>query len=113
MEDNGNGLADVTEGDGIYSAIFPYAQTVAGGYFTVQLFADDNDSGAMLPKDNGSYENGANCCGSRVNHAQKVPCPKFKRFATGGSFYVDYRVSSNNDIAPPARIIGKSIRNVN
>ena len=49
LEDNGNGLVDLTQNDGIYSAIFPYVGQVAG-FFSVQVIADDNGQQAMLPK---------------------------------------------------------------
>ena len=49
LEDNGNGLVDLTQNDGIYSAVFPYIGDVAG-FFSVQVIADDNEQQAMLPK---------------------------------------------------------------
>ena len=60
LEDNGNGLVDLTQNDGIYSAIFPYVGQVAG-FFSVQVIADDNDQQAMLPKSPQSIQVGKFC----------------------------------------------------
>ena len=50
LEDNGNGLVDLTQNDGIYSAVFPYVGQLAG-FYSVQVIADDNDQQAMVPKE--------------------------------------------------------------
>ena len=42
LYDNGNGIVDVTQNDGIYSAIFPYVGSTPG-FYSVQIIADDNE----------------------------------------------------------------------
>ena len=49
LEDNGNGLVDLTQNDGIYSAVFPYVGQISG-FHSIQVIADDNEQQAMLPK---------------------------------------------------------------
>ena len=36
---------------------------------------------------------------------QTIPSPAFQRFASGGSFYVNYTASQDIDMIPPSRII--------
>ncbi len=56
LEDNGNGLVDLSQNDGIYSAIFPYVDTP--GFYSVQVIADDNGNEAALPKSSQSIQIG-------------------------------------------------------
>ena len=114
LEDNGNGLVDVTQNDGIYSAIFPYVGALTG-FYSVQIIVDDNEGQAVLPNDGSALAssadtaatNGAKCCGSKIEFKRTQPCPKFRRFASGSSFYVNYTLSKDIDMIPPSRIIGK------
>lgn len=48
LADNGNGLVDLTQNDGIYSAIFPFVGQKAG-FYSVQIVADDHDGLAVMP----------------------------------------------------------------
>jgi hypothetical protein len=59
LQDNGNGLVDVTQNDGIYSAIFPYVGQVTG-FYSLQIIADDDGGHALLPKDKETFWNGEN-----------------------------------------------------
>ena len=108
LEDNGNGLVDVTQNDGIYSAIFPYVGALSG-FYSVQIIADDNEGQAVLPNDGSAASdaaaNSAKCCGSKIEYKRTQPCPKFRRFASGSSFYVNYTLSKDVDMIPPSRII--------
>ena len=48
---------------------------------------------------------GPRCCGSRLDVKQTIPSPRFRRFSSGGSFFVNYTVSRDVDMIPPNRII--------
>ena len=104
LYDNGNGIVDVTQNDGIYSAIFPYVGSTPG-FYSVQIIADDNEGQAVLPNDANDALIGPKCCGSKIDFKTTAPCPKFRRFASGSSFYVSYNVSKDVDMIPPSRII--------
>ena len=47
---------DITQNDGIYSAVFPYVSSL--GFYAVQVIADDNNGEAVIPKDENSIQIG-------------------------------------------------------
>ena len=100
LQDNGNGIVDVTQNDGIYSAIFPYVGAMTG-FYSVQIIADDNEGQAVLPNDANDSLIGPKCCGSKIEFKQTLPCPRFRRFASGSGFYVNYTLSKDVDMIPP------------
>jgi hypothetical protein len=51
------------------------------------------------------YISGAHCCGSKMDFIQTVPCPSFKRFTSGGSFFVNYTLPKTLDRIRPSRVI--------
>ena len=103
LADNGNGLVDLTHNDGIYSAVFPYV--AKQGFYAVQVIADDNNGQAVIPKDDQSIQSGPRCCGSRVEIKGTIPSPRFQRYVSSGSFFVNYSSNANLDTIPPSRII--------
>jgi hypothetical protein len=48
---------------------------------------------------------GPRCCGSRLDVKQMITSPEFRRFGSGGSFFVNYTISTDIDVIPPSRII--------
>lgn len=51
------------------------------------------------------FISGPRCCGSRLDVKQMVASPEFRRFGSGGSFFVNYTISTDIDVIPPSRII--------
>ncbi len=51
------------------------------------------------------FFSGPHCCGSRLDVKQIVPSGIFRRFASGGSFFVNYTLSRDVDMIRPNRII--------
>ena len=47
---------DLTQNDGIYSAVFPYV--AKRGFYALQVIADDNSGQAVIPKDERSLQSG-------------------------------------------------------
>ena len=48
---------------------------------------------------------GPRCCGSRVEIKGTIPSPRFQRYVSSGSFFVNYSSNANLDTIPPSRII--------
>lgn len=45
------------------------------------------------------------CCGSKIDFKQTVSASGFRRFSSGGGFFVNYTLPEGIDLIPPSRII--------